>query len=580
MMGPFTSPPPASASKDLISANCCFSYECIDLSSMLSLMGIKEDQDAEIFREDEIYTPSHPTRRDKNQSQPLNTDKSNANGNIKQKNSSKYQSRGAGLRRIRMSMSSSKGSDDHPPPVIALSRSSGSTGSTSSAESALETTEVDRHHDDQYDHGHGHGHGHKKKRHMRQRRYKKYHDETAYAIPNPSSQNHDQNHPEDDCNEQDHNGVDYAVRHELLINALFEDARHRQELQAAGGTSPLTPTSPTSHTMATTPPRKNSVASVSKSITSTTRSTTSRRSNTSSGSNSDILCPSAHQFKKTLTSKRKIKITALSALKRKRKCNRNRANSFSSISKTGSNRNRASSFSSTSKMSSGKPPLDESSIASLTTGVGDHAQSFLHSQCLLQKDSGKGVDPGTGVNAHGREDAMAKLVEKMDLLGQVATDSESGAEKQFGTVNLTRVPAKNMTLARREVLFDKGTGVGVGESYADSERGFVETRSMLAVKMDKFGFMSMKYGFLVHWNKATGLAELIVLRKMCSDSFMKVKSTKKSKSWRKRMRRMSISADAEMLHMRGTTPSMISVDLTLSNDTSYDDLKAVQTDPY
>ena len=49
-----------------------------------------------------------------------------------------------GLKRSRRYLSSSKGSNDHPPPVIALSQSSFSNGSASSAESALEKHEVDR----------------------------------------------------------------------------------------------------------------------------------------------------------------------------------------------------------------------------------------------------------------------------------------------------------------------------------------------------------------------------------------------------------------------------------------------------
>lgn len=162
---------------------------------------------------------------------------------------------------------------------------------------------------------------------------------------------------------------------------------------------------------------------------------------------------------------------------------------------------------------------------------------------------------------------MAKLVEKMDILGEVATNSELGIESgQFGTVNLTRVPAKNMTLARQEA------SNGNGDS---SDQGFVETRSMLAVKM---GFLSMRYGFLVHWNVSTGLAELVVLRKMCLESFMKVKSNQKvkAKNWRKKLRRMSQSADGETLQMMSSScPSTIASVSTESND-----LQAVQTDPY
>jgi len=134
----------------------------------------------------------------------------------------------------------------------------------------------------------------------------------------------------------------------------------------------------------------------------------------------------------------------------------------------------------------------------------------------LQKDSGKGVDPGAGISASGRESAMAKLIEKMDLLAEVEH------EGSFSNAVLTRVQAKNMTQCRRDLNF------GFDPLH---ESGFVETRSMLAVKM---GFVSLKYGIMVHWNKSTGLAELIVLRKMCPDSFMKAKTLQKSKSWKRR----------------------------------------------
>ena len=46
----------------------------------------------------------------------------------------------------------------------------------------------------------------------------------------------------------------------------------------------------------------------------------------------------------------------------------------------------------------------------------------------------------------------------------------------------------------------------------------VETRSILTLKM---GFVSMSYGILLQWDCNSKLVELIVLRKMCRDDFMK-----------------------------------------------------------
>ena len=94
-------------------------------------------------------------------------------------------------------------------------------------------------------------------------------------------------------------------------------------------------------------------------------------------------------------------------------------------------------------------------------------------------------------------------------------------------ITLNRVPAKEMTCDRKEHGIDNR---------------FVETRSMFAVKL---GFVSLKYGVLVHWNVHTGLAELILLRKLCPESFSEfMKSNppregrKKVKSWMKSRRNL------------------------------------------
>ena len=196
---------------------------------------------------------------------------------------------------------------------------------------------------------------------------------------------------------------------------------------------------------------------------------------------------------------------------------------------------------------------------------------------------------------------MAKLVEKMDLLGKIEQ------EGSFTNAVLTRVPAKDMTLAKREA------GVSIGHANLNScshananslsqntsydslnDSGLIETRSMLAIKM---GFASMRYGVIVHWNVNSGLAELIVLRKMCLESFMKVKSKSKAKvkvkaqkSWRKRIRKMSSSANTNPNVMNiVASPTMMSLDEGVgvaaaagSNDSSYGSLglEPVESAPY
>jgi len=398
----------------------------------------------------------------------------------------------------------SKGGD-HPPPVIALSRSSYSNVSGSSAESALETTEVDRLEDTRklrknksaLSRCSGHG-GQNKSSEKNQGRNEKITRGNASFV---------------DQSDHDESGMEFSGRHELLINALFEDAKHRQELSAVtnGSTTNISMEGNSAHfSSCITPPRPTrgelgrpdtpgGTASISAISVISRSSLASRRSSASCGS--DILSPSSHRFKTSLKMKRKCKHHTITALKQYQSKSRRRLSCCTGS--TPGRTNEDSSCTSSTSLSNGR-------------SRGDLANSFLHSNCLLQKDSGKGLDPGAGISASGRESAMAKLIEKMDLLAEVEH------EGSFSNAVLTRVQAKNMTQCRRDLNF------GFDPLH---ERGFVETRSMLAVKM---GFVSLKYGIMVHWNISTGLAELIVLRKMCPDSFMKAKTLQKSKLWKRR----------------------------------------------
>jgi hypothetical protein len=138
---------------------------------------------------------------------------------------------------------------------------------------------------------------------------------------------------------------------------------------------------------------------------------------------------------------------------------------------------------------------------------------LLHPKCKLQKDQGKGVEPGSFISARGREETINKLVEKMMILAELEQ------EGSFANASLTRIPAKEITLTHKDNI--DGSDV-------------IETRSMLSVKM---GFVYLRYGVLVRWNKTNGLAELIVLRKMCPESFMTVKVHPQSKISRKKLLR-------------------------------------------
>jgi hypothetical protein len=138
---------------------------------------------------------------------------------------------------------------------------------------------------------------------------------------------------------------------------------------------------------------------------------------------------------------------------------------------------------------------------------------------------------------------MKKLGEKIDLLVEMEQDG------QWSNASLTRVPAKVMN---------------GGNSPIKGNEDIVETRSMLGVK---YGFMAMKYGVLVHWSKDSGQAVFILLRKMCSDSFIKDKKGGKKDKRKSKMgkpRRASAAMQNCSVKEKKTTSSR--------RDYSYDPL--------
>lgn len=162
--------------------------------------------------------------------------------------------------------------------------------------------------------------------------------------------------------------------------------------------------------------------------------------------------------------------------------------------------------------------IDDSSIASLSTNsenscyTGKIAYFLLHPQCELQKDSGVGLKPGSIVSVRGREEAINKIVEKIIVLAELEQ------EGSYRNATLTRIPATDTTFIRNDEDIDKLCNMS-------------ETRSMFAVKL---GFVNFRYGVLVQWNRSSGLAERIVLRKMCPESFMKIKNPPKMKGLKKK----------------------------------------------
>mmetsp|Transcript_4268 Transcript_4268/g.6655 ORF Transcript_4268/g.6655 Transcript_4268/m.6655 type:complete len:540 (+) Transcript_4268:125-1744(+) len=130
--------------------------------------------------------------------------------------------------------------------------------------------------------------------------------------------------------------------------------------------------------------------------------------------------------------------------------------------------------------------------------------SFIHTKCRLQKDKGKGEPIGSKICAIGREECVEKLRQKMELLTQVAMNTIE--KKKKGSAFMKRRSAKVTELAST----------------------YTETRSVIDLKM---GFLTMTYGVLLRWDTMfTGKVVLVVLRKMCHDSFYNTKVIKQPAS--------------------------------------------------
>ncbi|CAB9516667.1 expressed unknown protein [Seminavis robusta] len=132
------------------------------------------------------------------------------------------------------------------------------------------------------------------------------------------------------------------------------------------------------------------------------------------------------------------------------------------------------------------------SLADLQDAQLPSPASFIHPQCRLQKDKGKGEPAGANICAKGRDHCLLKLKDKMSLLTRVALGEDA---KHRGKADMKRRPAR------------------IAEIFPN----FTETRSIIELKM---GFLSMQYGILLRWDTTrTGKVTLVVLRKMCHESF-------------------------------------------------------------
>ena len=156
---------------------------------------------------------------------------------------------------------------------------------------------------------------------------------------------------------------------------------------------------------------------------------------------------------------------------------------------------------------SDKPPPIRRSVTMNSKMSSNDPSGFFHQDCILRKEMGSDKQKsklGFGLTnaksnnsdgapyATGREETLLKLQTKLSMLG----DIESG---KFGMA--------------AEMLRSDAVAFAI-------QAHKVETRSILTLRM---GFVSMSYGILLQWDCRTGLVELIVLRKMCRNDFLKGK---------------------------------------------------------
>jgi hypothetical protein len=118
----------------------------------------------------------------------------------------------------------------------------------------------------------------------------------------------------------------------------------------------------------------------------------------------------------------------------------------------------------------------------------------------MQKDKGKGEPIGSDICATTRASCLEKLRAKMELLTHVSLSSSS---------------QKSASMKRRKAKVTEETLT------------YTETRSVMDLRM---GFLSMQYGVLLRWDTTTtGKVILVVLRKMCHESFYRKDCLRRSK---------------------------------------------------
>lgn len=180
-----------------------------------------------------------------------------------------------------------------------------------------------------------------------------------------------------------------------------------------------------------------------------------------------------------------------------------------------------------------KPPTPSSSIGIISPaslfGLSKNPTDYFHKDCKLQKEVGRdaasqklstrSLSTSTKSSVTGRSATLIKLQEKLSLLG----DIESG--KYGMAAEMLRSDA--VAFAIQADSSSNSTNCSSTPPRKNNRLQKVETRSILTLRM---GFVSICYGILLQWDCKSGLVELIVLRKMCHDDFLKRKGNDPSSS--------------------------------------------------
>mmetsp|Transcript_7638 Transcript_7638/g.18716 ORF Transcript_7638/g.18716 Transcript_7638/m.18716 type:complete len:887 (+) Transcript_7638:199-2859(+) len=144
----------------------------------------------------------------------------------------------------------------------------------------------------------------------------------------------------------------------------------------------------------------------------------------------------------------------------------------------------------------------------------EHPEMYLHTQCKLQKDRGRGERLGSAISARGRDPTLEKLRDKMKLIVEVS------GELQVSNLKNNDPSSASVMSAGMKRRRAKISSIEHNEKskHGDEDGTYIiETRSMIELQL---GFLSMQYGLLLRWDAyRTGQVVFVCLRKMCHDSF-------------------------------------------------------------